>query len=69
MELIRFLVDLLYGQGSFYELLEKHPVRKTLELLELLLVELYVVLLFVLFGDLLPYAFKGIDHVGLGDGL
>ena len=43
-------------------------MRKSLELLELLLVELYVVLLFVLFGDLLSDAFKGIDHVSLGDG-
>ena len=44
-------------------------MRKTLKLLELLLVELNVVLLFVLFSDLLAHAFKRIDHVGLCDGL
>ena len=68
MELVSLFVDLLYRQGSFYELLEKHPVRQTLELLELLFVELYVVFLLVLFSDLLADAFKGVDHVCLGDG-
>lgn len=32
MEFVSLFVDLLYRQGAFHELLEKHPVRQTLKL-------------------------------------
>ena len=69
MQLIGLLIDILNRQRALYELLEKSPVRESLELLKFLLVFTDVVQLLGFFSDLLLDAFQCLDHVGTCDRL